>query len=68
MIEPSWVRLRDTCLSACEAIRQPCLTTAACDSGFNPLDCSKPYGSFEGPVDPQQLDGSWGSLMLFVTF
>eukprot|EP00913_Durusdinium_trenchii_P029042 g27230.t1 len=53
MIEPSWVRPRNLCLSACAQNVQNCLTTAACDSGFDPLDCSKPYGNFSGPVDPQ---------------
>ena len=56
MIEPSWVRPRDVCLSTCvEENIQPCLTSSACDSGFDPLDCTKPYDSFSGPVDPQQL-------------
>jgi len=53
MIEPSWVCPRNLCLSACAQNVQNCLTTAACDSGFDPLDCSKPYGNFSGPVDPQ---------------
>lgn len=54
MIEPSWVRPRDVCLSTCvEENIQPCLTSSACDSGFDPLDCTKPYDSFSGPVDPQ---------------
>ena len=60
MIEPSWVRPRDVCLTTCvEENIQPCLTSSACDSGFDPLDCTKPYGSFSGQVDPQQLDGTW---------
>lgn len=52
MIEPSWVRTRDTCLSLCAEEVETCLTSSACDSGFDPLDCTKPYGQFEGPVDP----------------
>lgn len=56
MMEPSWIRPRDTCLDTCVAEKgEACLTTSACDSGFDPLDCTKPYGNFSGPVDPQQL-------------
>ena len=55
MVEPSWVRPRNTCLSACAAEVSSCKTTDACHSGFDPLDCTKPYNSFSGPVDPAWL-------------
>ncbi|CAE8629124.1 unnamed protein product [Polarella glacialis] len=48
-IEPSWLRLDNTCLDICGS---SCLTTESCDSFGLFTDCTKPLGTSWGPADP----------------
>ncbi|CAE8711556.1 unnamed protein product [Polarella glacialis] len=48
-IEPSWLRLDNTCVDVCGS---SCLTTENCNTFGLFTDCTKPLGTSWGPADP----------------